>query len=136
MSPGCHQGVTWVSPECRRGIARVTFLHPCFRTFELSLHSTRVVNSNLRIANKILRQAEFQICVTLPHLGASETLKKRNTFIPTFWGHWSPNPSPRRGLGNLTSWMERDDYKSTYSAKLPKKTQPHEYACAYMLWVK
>ena len=81
-----------LSRECR-----VNDFFCCNATFKLSLHFPTVINSNFWCATRILRQAEFQICITLPHQWASETCRNRNSFIPTFSGHLSPNPSPRSG---------------------------------------
>ena len=91
--------VSWISCYCRVNVAWMSreWFHCSNATFKLSLHLPTVVNSNFWCATRILRQAEFQICITLPHQWASETCRNRNSFIPTFSGHWSPDPSPRSG---------------------------------------
>ena len=92
----CRVNVALMSRECRVNVAWMTFF-ALTRLSNSPRQVTSVVNSNFWYTNQILRQAEFQICVTLPHRWASETCRNRNTFIPTFSGHWSPDPSPRSG---------------------------------------
>ena len=101
MSQNCISKVLLaiLSPHRRTNVAWMSRYWPlCSNaTFKLFLHFLTLVNSNFWCANRILRQAEFQICITLPHQWASETCRNRNSFIPTFSGHWSPDPSPRSG---------------------------------------
>ena len=84
--------VAWMLRECR-----VNDFIALTRLSNSPRQVPSVVNSNFWYTNQILRQAEFQICITLPHQWASETCRNRNSFIPTFSGHWSPDPSPRSG---------------------------------------
>ena len=58
LSPHRRTNVAWMSrywPLCSNA------------TFKLFLHFLTLVNSNFWCANRILRQAEFQNCITLPH---------------------------------------------------------------------
>ena len=91
-SQGCRQVVARLSPGCRQVVARLSpGWHFCtLATLKLSLCCTRLTKSKFSCTNRILRHAEFQICITLPHRRASEVCRTQNSFIPTFSGHWSP----------------------------------------------
>ena len=75
-----------------QGAKMSPWLHPgcTLATFKLSLCCTRLTKSKFSCTNKILRHAEFQICITLLHWRASVACRTQNSFIPTFSGHWSP----------------------------------------------
>ena len=83
-------------------------------TFKLSLCCTGLTKSKFSCTNRILRHAEFQICITLPHRRASEACRAQNSFIPTFSGHWSPDPSLGVGRGNLTMCVPTYQYGRTH----------------------
>ena len=94
LRPGCNLAATWLRPGCNLAATwlATTWLSPdcTLATFKLSLCCTGLTKSKFSCTNRILRHAEFQICITLPHRRASEACRTQNSFIPTFSGHWSP----------------------------------------------
>ena len=71
-------------------------------TFKLSQHSTRMVNLNMRCANRILRQAELRICLTPHHWWPFLSCRNLESLKPTFRGK-GPLPDFWSRAGNLSS---------------------------------
>ena len=105
----CGKGVLKVWQGCRKVVARVCqgWSFCTLATFKLSLCCSGLTNSKFSWTNRIL--VEFQIWIILPHRRASETGRNQNSFIPTFLGHWSPDPS-------LGSGPWEPDYIGHYEA--------------------